>query len=347
MSHELDRNAHTGRLASFSVRLTPWHREGFTLAEAPSLAEGLRLAGADYQVALAEVHATMPANAEVHPGALVDASPARAVVRLDRGTVLAVVGEDYRPLQNRDAFQILEPLLDAGVAQLETGGTLREGRDAWMMVRFNIADPVVQEAFAGEVIPFGLIANNHSGERRALLMETPVRVVCANTLGQATRGARVGHSVSVTHRGDARVKLVDAAQELFAQVVDRYRVIGAQYVALRARILSVEEFTRTVLDTLAPMPSKAEMDALTPAGRDRSLDRLNATRSTVSRLWTAGTGHTGNLSAWEAYNGAVEALDHDPETFRATGSRLQSLMTGRLGYLKSQVLTELVGICAK
>ena len=35
------------------------------------------------------------------------------------------------------------------------------------------------------LVTYGLISNNHAGERRVIVQETPVRVVCSNTLGMA------------------------------------------------------------------------------------------------------------------------------------------------------------------
>jgi hypothetical protein len=105
-------------------------------------------------------------------------------VRTDRDEVLGIVSQRYQPLQNRDAFEVLEPLLDAGLATLETGGSLRRGRDAWMLVRFRVDSPVVRELFADEVIPFGLISNSHAGQWRVVVQESPLRrSVIVNGLG--------------------------------------------------------------------------------------------------------------------------------------------------------------------
>lgn len=99
---------------------------------------------------------------------------------------------------------MLEPLLDAGLASLETGGSLRDGRDVWMLVRFNIDSPIVREVFADGLIPFGLVSNNHTGQRKVIVQETPVRVVCANTLELALsrreRALSVRHTISVEAR---------------------------------------------------------------------------------------------------------------------------------------------------
>jgi phage/plasmid-like protein (TIGR03299 family) len=353
MSHELDRNAVTGKLAMFSVRETPWHNEGVLLNEAPSLADAMKLAGADYEVGLRPLYVTTSTDTDIAEAAVLSPT-GKAIVRLDRGHVLAddilsIVGDGYVPVQNREAFEVLEPLLDKGVASLETGGVLRHGRDAWMLVRFDIKDPVVQEVFADEVVPFGLITNNHSGDAKALVMQTPIRVVCANTLGQALVGWRDrADTIAVAHRGGARVKLVEAAEKLFGGIVERYRVIAEQYAALKARILTVEEFTSHVLDVASPLPRELhtpEGEHLTVRGYDLARAASEKRRTAILDAWVSGTGHVGDHSAWEAYNAAVEVIDHDATMFRVRGSRVASLISGRLLDKKSAVLDHVARLC--
>lgn len=341
MAHELDRIEATGKAAMFSVKETPWHREGVVLTGAPTFEEAMALSGCDYEVA------TRPVFVAEADGSFSKSATGQAIVRLDRQTtlgeaVLKVVGDDYVPVQNRDAFGVLEPLLDKGVAHLETGGTLRGGRDAWIMARFDIADPVVSEVFADEVVPFALITNNHSGEARVLVMQTPIRVVCANTLGMALLNWRDRtQAVAVAHKGDARVKVVEAAEELFGGIVERYRIIAEQYRAMKNRILSTDEFIRTVLDKASPLPKDLhgyQTEHLTVRGYDLARKRAEERRAAIEAAWTGGRGHVGDHSAWEAYNGAVEVIDHDVELYRTKGSRVASLLGGRLLEAKSEVL---------
>ncbi len=344
MAHELDRNLQTGRRAMFSVRETPWHREGVILNEAPSMSEAMRLAGCDFDVE------TRPVFISNGDGTFAESGEGKAIVRTDRNATLgnatlALVGNSYVPLQNRDAFGVLEPLLDKGVAFLETGGTLRDGKDAWMLVRFDIDDPVVREVFAFEIVPFGLITNNHSGEARALVMQTPIRVVCANTLGAALTNLQ--SAIKVSHRGDAKVRMVDAAATLFEGIVERYRSIAEAYRDLKERILTVDEFTTHVLDVAAPLPPKLftpEGNHLTTRGYDAAYEAADARRHAIGMAWTNGKGHDGTPSAWYAYNGAVEVIDHDADLFRTRGSRIASMISGRLVAAKTNVLNELVAL---
>lgn len=352
MAHELDRNEATGAAAMFSVKETPWHREGFVLDEPPTYETAKHLGGWDFEVAAVPVYV----EALDGSGAMVKAQSGRAIIRTDRPAmeldrVFAVRSDQYVPLQNDDAFSALIPLIDSGVATIETGGTLRGGRDVWMMVKFAIDSPVVREVFADEVIPFGLITNNHSGEARAEVAETAIRVVCANTLGFARSGLRYGKggtAIAVTHRGDAKVRMIDAATELFGGIVERYEVIARQYRQMKETIITVEQFTESVLDVVAPYPPKAftvEGDHLTQRGYAVAYEAADDRRSRITQAWETGKGHVGDRSAWEAYNGAVEVIDHDVIRFRTRGSRVASMIGGRLAERKQALANAVGALC--
>jgi phage/plasmid-like protein (TIGR03299 family) len=338
MAHELDFT--NGRANMFSVRETPWHRLGQVLTDAPSFNEAIALSGADYLVALRPLQYLPRGAAETSP-----TGQGFAVVREDReGTadgVLAIVGERYEPVQNRDAFSILEPLVDAGVASLETGGVLRGGRDAWLLVRFQLEDERVRQCFGDEVLPFGLVTTNHSGARRVLLAETPIRVVCANTLSSAVSGMRKDTSIAVAHRAGATVKVVEAARELFAGVTERYVAVAEAYQRLRDTRLTVEQFAAAVLDTVAPMPDPNDFDSKRGFSivADRQLDR----RKLIGDAWDGGIGHTGDRSAWEAFNAAAEVIDHDVDAFPAK-DRIAQLSGGRLAQLKDATLAAILAV---
>lgn len=322
MSHDLDNGA------MFSVAVTPWHRLGTVLTEAPTLEEAMRLAGHNYYVEVRDTfHMGRSGEPERIPGV-------RVTVREDRGTVLGVVGTTYKPLQNHEVFEVLKPLLDRGVAALETGGTLSGGKRAWMMAKFNIADPVVQEVFASEVVPFALLAASHSGRESAMLMETPVRVVCANTLRSAE--ASGGIRFRVRHSGKGSVRLVEAADNLFGRLTDRYRNIALEFKRMKERRLTALEFERLVLDPVAPIPDANDHE--TQRGYGIAHDRAMAVRHAVTAAWRGGKGHTGNESAWEAYNGLVEVLDHNEALYKiAPGNRLTAMLTGALAAKKQRV----------
>lgn len=349
MSHDLADNKNTGRLAYFGVGDSAWHREGFTVDTPPSYEEAARLGGYDYDVRVVPMYTKIDLPMKEGLGEYKQTERGMAIMRTDTWTVLGTASDAYSPLLNMDAFLPAVPLLDKGVATIETGGTLKDGRDAWLLLRFKVDDPVVQEVFTDEIVPFALFTNNHTGARRAICMETPIRVVCANTLGFAIQGMSRDRAIFVVHRGDAKVKMLEAAERLFGGLVERYHTIAEHYRTLKQTIITVEQFTKAVLDTLAPLPADGDEFARVKAvmskrGFDTMMNRALDRRAALTNLWIGGKGHTGDGSSWEAYNGAVEAIDHDNELFPVRGSRVEALAFGRLVDKKEKVLRNLVAL---
>lgn len=232
------------------------------------------------------------------------------------------------------------------MVRLETGGVLRSGADIWMLGRFAIErfGPVVREVFADEVVPYCLFSNNHSGRRTACVTLTPIRVVCANTLGFAERRGDVGtdRMIKVSHTGDAPKK-IEAAESLLGALVERFEAVATQYRRLKATRLPEPAFTRLVLDEVAPDPRRQANFNPEARTAELVLGRAERKRQEVRRLWDDGAGHTGDRSAWEAYNAVVEAIDHNAELWPVRGGayRTASLLEGNLLALKQNVLANL------
>jgi hypothetical protein len=255
---------------------------------------------------------------------------------------LGVVGGRYTVLQNKHAFSALDPLLDRGVAKLITGGTVRGGADVWMQVEFDIDHPVVQEVFANQIKPMGLISNNHTGARQVILQMATLRVVCANTLGMAHAGAKLSNAIRVRHTSRVEAETIRAAEQLWGGIIERNITMAEQYRLLRQRYLDEALFRSLVLDVAVPMPDHLDKAGLTKR-EETSRRNIETLRSRIESLRTDGDGHTGDGSAWEAYNALVQSVDHDTTHWRVRGSRVGSMLHGRLGEVKQRVLDKLVG----
>lgn len=337
MAHEL--NFTNGQADMFSVYELPWHRYGHILTEAPTYDEAIQLANLSYTVSKA------PTFTEIN-GRRVELEDQYVLVRDDNGAVLSnkTVGRIYQPVQNVDGFRVLEPLIDSGVATLETGGVLRGGADAWLMVRWNLSamQENVQEVFGTEMNPFGFVSMNHNGTKCMTLQDTTIRIVCANTLGFA-HAEKTARRETVRHSTQGMDRLVVAANRLWGDIRSRYGLMSEQYRVLKESFLSEEEFRKLVLDVAAPLPQEDPNFRTKEQGNrlaEATIERAERKRNQIRHLWTKGAGHQGDMSAWEAYNGLVEAVDHDSELWRvnAGGERLNRLAFGDLGDLKHNVL---------
>jgi phage/plasmid-like protein (TIGR03299 family) len=342
MAHELAFNAN-GTAECFSVRLTPWHREGVVLPAALPYEESIKLIGFDYP--LEKRPHFRPVDVNDPAKGFTEAGDSHYVYRPDTGKTLGAVGSSYEIVSNLKAFQALKPLADSGVFTIETGGVLRDGADAWLLGKWDLEKlgSAAREVFGGEVAPYSTVLANHNGRRGILLGNTPVRIVCANTLGAAETSGN-SRWATVSHVSGAKARLLEAAEGIFAGALQRFEAIAAQYRLLKSRLLNQETFARLVLDVVAPDPRQDSRFNPESKLAESVLARAERKRNEVTRLWKEGRGHTGESSGWFAYNAAVEAIDFNRDLWptRDGSWRTASLLDGTLARMKSRVLDGLV-----
>mgnify|MGYP003136886858 FL=1 len=376
MSHMLDRLA--SGVAAFVGTVTAWHKQGTVLEDGISYLEAIEHGGLDFEVSKAQNFVKVEREGWVQgewlsaPG-YVEATNSFSVVRSDRtgsDSIIGTVGRVWEPLQNRHAFGVLETMVDNGTIKIETAGCLRGGGQVWMLVQFN-KNKILAEAqewlarhpdvdteaalatlheLVEEVAPFALVTNDHTGGAMARIFETWVRVVCANTMEAAERGQK-GLSLAVSHTSNVTENYKVGAAKIFTSMARRYAEFAGTRDLLKKTILpsdigySTSPFRQHVLDVAVPVHQleekirRREGTGHTVAALDRAHDK----RGEITRLWTQGMGHTGDYSAWEAWQGVVQYYDHDSELKSADSSRIASLYNGSLGKIKSRIGSSLVG----
>ncbi len=123
-------------------------------------------------------------------------------------SVLGIVTDRYKVVQNYEAFAFTDELLGEGV-QYETAGSLQGGRRTWLLARL----PQQYIISGDEITPYLVFMNSHDGSGSIKVAMTPIRVVCSNTLNIALATAK--RSWSCNHTGDISGKMEDAKNTLF------------------------------------------------------------------------------------------------------------------------------------
>lgn len=120
---------------------------------------------------------------------------------------LGTVSDKYTPLQNRDIFEAFNPMIEDGLLEYETGGSLRNCRSVWVLARYMGGGSHTVDIMGDAVRQYMLITTNHDGTGSVEIKPTNVRVVCNNTLQAALKQ---GVSMKFSHVGDVsgRVGLV-------------------------------------------------------------------------------------------------------------------------------------------
>lgn len=138
----------------------------------------------------------------------------RAMVRTDNNRVLGVVGNRYKPVQNSEAFEFLDGLVDAGQMKYHTAGSLRDGRNVWLLGKIGSLTVVPKD----DVDKYLLLYNSHDGSGALRCFFTTVRVVCANTVAIALNEGK-GTGICLRHTSRVHDHLIEGKDIL--QIADK------------------------------------------------------------------------------------------------------------------------------
>src|SRR6202035_1296330 len=305
MSHGI-----TSKDSLYSVREMPWHRLGVVLDEYPkSIDEALEKAGLGWKVSYGDVLVVKRPEwtddfGVKHEPELIPAKGFKANVREDTGDVLGIVSDEYEVADNRAAFAFLDALINSEM-HFETAGSLWGGRRVWVLARL----PEYVELGGDLSATYVYVANSHDGSMAVTAAVTPIRIVCANTLGAALRASEHGIAAQRTfrfrHMGDLQAKFAEARQVLgmtinyqrqFKELADRMARESISEMALERRVL---RHLWTIDD---------EMGKQARQNRERTIERVLS----IFRGRGAAGDTTGNSpgTKWVAFNAMAEHLDY-------------------------------------
>ena len=218
----------------FYVRVAPWHGLGICVEDALNSEEALEKSGLDWEVIQRPL---MTSTYDPVPGY-------KANIRETDNSILGVVTDRYKVVQNHEAFAFTDALLGEGV-KYETAGSLNDGKRIWMLAK--LPDKYIME---GEQIePYLVFSSSHDGSAAIKVCMTPIRVVCQNTLNLAINNAK--RIWSTIHVGDLARKMDDAHNTLL--LAEKYMgKLGAEFSRLSKMRLS-DSKVMEYIEMLLPM----------------------------------------------------------------------------------------------
>jgi phage/plasmid-like protein (TIGR03299 family) len=135
----------------------------------------------------------------------------KMTLRSDIGGVLVVVTQDYKPVQNIEAFSFLDALL-GGDVEFQTAGSIQNGKRVWVLAKV----PGHVDLGGSPALRYLFCTNAHDGSQAVTAAFTNVEIVCANTLNYALKGAR--QSYKFRHTGNLTQKFAEARRVLGMEV---------------------------------------------------------------------------------------------------------------------------------
>lgn len=308
----------------FSVRTTPWHREGLLLQEYPTdWAHARKLAGLEWEPEEEDVYRVnfetqdvpqyefygLGTNGEVlytQSGLalatqvpVVERSPShKHIVRSDNRNVLSVNAKGYTIINHQEMGEIVEAVIGLDNVKWETAGSLNGGRTVWCLAMLD--EPIILPGDDTVTMPYMAFTNAHDGTGSCALRATAVRIVCANTVRMSeVEGERTGATFSFRHSPKWRDRIEDAKQAVHGVRAEMkaYETWATDLLATPFSEAQRETFVQTLI------PSQ-------PLASDRVKGNIEESRSRFRAIFdsptTQGVAHT----AYGAVQASVEYLDH-------------------------------------
>ncbi len=295
--------------------IRPWHGLGVTLPELLTPAQAIEHARLGWSVSLLPL-------AIAHPDFASLEIPARAVVRMDTGDVLGVVGERYVAIQNTDLVAVLDAIVENG-ARIDTAGSLLGGRIVWfaaLLTEFDAAGEKHQD--------YLVISHGHDGSRAVTIRRTTVRVVCWNTLVAHDR-ERGATSFSVRHTESAQSRIGAIGRIIAATAESRMRFQAAAGRMAGKRLTEREQF-EFILRSVN----------LDPDLEVKSIKRkIEAAKAALA--WERSQASGDPDSAWTAFQGVTHYLAHETASKGSTsqGGKERRLVSTVLDGDRSRIAT--------
>lgn len=334
MAHNLYQPDHQAAL--MVVGAPPWHGLGQRLEHPPTSAEAIRAARLDWTVSKHPIYAEVGSRYLRVPDQFVLMPDNR--LREKDCPVFGVVGADYLPFQNAEAFRFFDPVITAGKATYETAGALGDGERVWVLVRMA---GEMRVAGTDEVDRYLLLSNSHDGKSSVQVRFTPIRVVCQNTLSIALgqgRGYRVQHTQGMWRRLQGVAEILGLVDDRFAEIHRAFEAMAR--VAMQGGRLAA--YLADVFPAPEAPPRRASAEEARAAGKahEEEKERIRLLKERAAFLFEKGRGNTeppvrGTL--WAAYNGVVEMMDYHT-AHRSDESLLRSAWFGDRYLTKARAL---------
>jgi phage/plasmid-like protein (TIGR03299 family) len=304
------------------VREEPWHHLGQRLEAEVTAQEAIRQAGLDWEVELRPVTYIDQFKRSV------EIPDKFAVVRKTDGRAYTVVGNQFTPVQNSEAFAFFDAVVGEGQAVYHTAGSLAGGAKVWILAKLPQTAAVKGVDLMENYL---LLVNGHDGSLSFQMLWTPVRVVCHNTMVRALDRVSgqlfsLRHSPNIQRRVELAKTTLGFSSSMFSDFMEQAERIAGQSF-LKAEM---DDFLKAVLEIKPDVPLEKQPHKVKAMQRIEELVEVGAG---LQALEIRGT-------KWALYNAVTEYVDH--ERMKDRDKSLNSAWFGSGAELKGRAWQMLV-----
>lgn len=291
----------------------PWHGLGTKVSNDLTPQQMLEAAGLDWKVGTQPCF-TMIDDKRVKIGK-------QALVRDRDNKILDIISDDWKPMQNSEAFEFFNDFVAAGDMSMETAGSLKDGKIVWALAAVKESF----ELFGGKdkVDAYLHFTNPHSYGQSIDVRFTPIRVVCNNTL-TLSLNTQSKNMVKVSHRREFDAELVKETLGVAKHKLQAYKEMAEHLSQKRFTNESIVEYFTRVFPVMSS--KEASRKELSKSAKLALEDVLNSQPGA----------EFGEGTFWQAFNAVTYMTDH--LIGRSADTRLQSAWYGANKGLKTRAL---------
>lgn len=238
----------------------------------------------------------------------------------------SIVGADYVPVQNADAFEFFTEYLEAGDATMETAGSLRNGEYVWGLARLDKSFKLKHDDVVNGYVLVGI---PHKKGKSVVIRTTSVRVVCNNTLSMALSEHRHSHRTAFT---PDTIKKAKETLGIAREQMDEFEEVARK---LQKKSMSREDVLEVLSPIFAPKVTIDDLKAKYQAGELADRSKLGQLMGALEHAPGAQPGN-----AWGVLNAVTYYADHMAS--RSADKRLTNAWFGKTASQKTQVMEALL-----
>lgn len=321
MAHLIDNSKGFNAFVSFAA--PAWHGLGTVLNNALTTKDALQQGGLDYNVIkLPNVHIIPDGNDFKE----VISEDSFFTLRTDVNKILGSrLGKDYTVMQNIEALDVIDEILQKGTATIETAGAIDEGRKVFICLKVNKDIIVGSEDTVKQYV---LIATSHDGSLSITAMPTNIRVVCNNTLsaalGQKSKDKiKIRHTTNATNRLSEAMRVIKLLSQNTVENEDNYNNMAQTVISSEEMFNYFGNVFCTPQEIKEMQQGKRAKEVLSSRKQNIMTDVLNfANRGQGQQMAMKGNNHT----LWSAYNSITGYVTR--KKYSSVNDRANSMLFG-------------------
>ena len=324
---------HTKRLNKMA-----WVQAG-TAVNAGSASEAARQAGLDWTVELSDMiveRKTIVSPYETVTDKLEVPRRQAVVKRTEDGeSIIGVVGDKYKIVQNMEVFSALDSLVDSGDARYTAAGEYNGGANIWMVMELPTGVQVANDPHAA----FLLVQSSHDGSCAVRIRPIIERLFCMNQINRIIKGKHKNDFTYVmkhTTNSELSVSDIRNITQLTYNSIQEYESVAG--ILLDRKVDNTQ--VRNIFKAVWSLPSTIEEmpEHLLSQGEKRQRTIALAGRESAWNIYSQSqTQENIRGTAFGVWQAVIEHADH----YASGGSdrRAISTLSGRNDKIKDKALS--------